>query len=156
MFNWLTHYFEGSLQNCAALDLFAGSGALGFEAASRGAGPVVMVERNRVAVQALVTLRERVGASSIEVVEADAFAACMALSRAARRFDIVFLDPPFAGSRLSEILPLAVSLCTPNGVVYAESAEPVADADLAAAELESIRADRAGDVFYHLLRCKKQ
>ena len=150
------HYFEGTLQDCAVLDLFAGSGALGFEAASRGAGPVVLVERNRVAVQALLTLRERVGADSMEIVEGDAFAACVTLSRAARRFDIVFVDPPFGGGQLSEILPLAVSLCTPNGVVYAESAEPVADAELAAAELESMRADRAGDVFYHLLRRKKQ
>ena len=68
------------------------------------------------------------------------------------RFKIVFLDPPFGQGWLPKILPLAADLCNSTGVLYAESEAPLCPSILASCRLELIRADRAGDVFYHLLR----
>ncbi|GHA75984.1 ribosomal RNA small subunit methyltransferase D [Lysobacter bugurensis] len=91
LFNWLMPALPGA----RVLDLFAGSGALGFEAVSRGAGHAVLVERDATLASALRAAATRLGAgASIDVVHADALAW---LSRAeAARFDIAFVDPPFA------------------------------------------------------------
>lgn len=154
LFNWLTHLFDGSLSGLAVLDLFAGTGALGFEAASRGAEPVVLVERGPDVVAGLVALKTKLGAPGVEIVPGDAQRVIDALVRAGRRFDIVFLDPPFHQRLLGTILPYVPSLCTPSAVVYAESEAPADPALLALSGLELLRSDRAGDVFYYLLRCK--
>lgn len=95
LFNWLAPDIEGA--NC--LDLFAGSGALGFEAASRGAGHVVLVESSRQASRALMENRQALGADivAIEVTTAERY-----LSGAPTGpFDIVFIDPPFARPELA-------------------------------------------------------
>ncbi|MBA5760343.1 RsmD family RNA methyltransferase, partial [Escherichia coli] len=73
------------------LDLFAGTGALGFEAASRGAASVVMVERHPRAAQQLRAIKDKLGARSVEVAEADALRLAAGLTPGA--FDVVFLDP---------------------------------------------------------------
>ena len=88
LFNWLA----GDLAGADCLDLFAGSGALGFEAASRGAARVVMVEASREVVAALSASREQLGCEAARVVHAPA---ARYLDRSPERFDIVFLDPPF-------------------------------------------------------------
>src|SRR5215470_13922301 len=85
LFNWLGQDLSG----LACLDLYAGSGALGFEAASRGAARVVLVERDRVAAAALEKSRAELGAGEVEIVAGDADAY---LKRARERFDVVFLD----------------------------------------------------------------
>ena len=90
LFNWLGPEIEG--MRC--LDLFAGTGALGFEAASRGAGAVVLVERDRDAVAALERSARTLGADNVEIVCADALGWA---PPAGERFDIVFLDPPYSG-----------------------------------------------------------
>src|SRR5476649_1681914 len=88
LFNWLGQDLTG----LACLDLFAGSGALGFEAASRGAARVVMVEKDRAAVAELERSRATLGAAQVAVVDGDA---ALYLAREQERFDVVFLDPPF-------------------------------------------------------------
>lgn len=89
LFNWL----QPGLPGARCLDLFAGTGALGLEAASRGAAQVVLVERDRMLAQSLRDACRRLGADGVEVVQADALAW---LARPpADRFDVVFLDPPF-------------------------------------------------------------
>lgn len=99
LFNWLQADIPGS--HC--LDLFAGSGALGFEAASRGAAGVVMLERNQQAASALGRNIELLEADNIELVVADA----LSWLRDNRRvFDIVFIDPPFSAGVLSECCEL--------------------------------------------------
>lgn len=146
LFNWLGPRVEGA----ACLDLFAGSGSLGFEAASRGAASVVMVELDASLVSYLRSEIDRLGAVGVEVVRADA----LRWLRGARgRFDIVFLDPPFATSLLERACrSLAVSACLPPGaLVYLEcertrSAPPVPEG------FEVLRAGRAGEVRYHLAR----
>lgn len=96
LFNWLQAVVPGA----RCLDLFAGSGALGFEALSRGASEVVMVDHDVRAVQQLQANAETLGASGARIVWTDAFDYLSTPGQG--RFDIVFLDPPFREDILSE------------------------------------------------------
>lgn len=116
LFNWLGQELHGQ----ACLDLFAGSGALGFEAASRGATRVVMIEQARPALQALRDNSRLLGASAVEVVQADALSW---LGRCSEQFDVVFLDPPFASDLLPRVLAVLAPRLAPGARVYIESAE---------------------------------
>ena len=113
LFNWLGQRLDG--QRC--LDLFAGSGALGFEAASRGACEVVMVERDGQAMAALRKNREVLGADRVELVAADGLAW---LAGERGQFDVVFLDPPFQAGLLATALAGAATRLAPGGKIYAE------------------------------------
>jgi 16S rRNA (guanine966-N2)-methyltransferase len=137
LFNWLGQSLEG----LACLDLFAGSGALGFEAASRGAARVVMVEHDRAAFHALRKTLDLLKARQVELVCDDAFAY---LGRTSDAFDVVFLDPPFG----QNVLPAVLSHLNPRrGMrVYLESGEPVP----AAAPWRELKQQRAGQVSYQL------
>src|SRR5579863_1903082 len=119
LFNWLGQRLDG--QRC--LDLFAGSGALGFEAASRGAARVVMVERNARAAQQLRANQSRLHATTIEIAEADALR--LAASLAPGSFDVVFLDPPFGDDILGRAIELAAPLVSADGFLYVESGVPI-------------------------------
>ena len=99
LFNWLGSEVTGA----QCLDLFAGTGALGFEAASRGARAVVMLDRSSAAVAGLRASAEKLQATQVEIVQADAL---LWLQGEKRRFDIVFLDPPFAEDLLGEVCVL--------------------------------------------------
>lgn len=94
LFNWL----QPRLAGARCLDLFAGSGALGFEAASRGAAEVVMIERAEAAARQLRANADRLGATGIQIHRADAL---NWLAGCASPFDLVFLDPPFADGLLA-------------------------------------------------------
>jgi 16S rRNA (guanine966-N2)-methyltransferase len=141
LFNWLGQDLSG----LACLDLFAGSGALGFEAASRSAVRVVLVEKDRLALAELERSRDSLGASQVEIAagDADAF-----LARERGGFDVVFLDPPFRQNVLPAILAQLPPRLRPGARVYAESDAPV---DVAPPWTELKRA-RAGQVSYQLLR----
>lgn len=162
VFNWLNHLLDGQWANVACLDLFAGAGALGFEAASRGAARVVMVEENTAAFMQLEATREKLHAQQVSVLRGDALSVAQSLaSRAgAVRFNVIFLDPPYHQNWLPRIMPLCERLLAPCGLVYAESEMPfdvALDEDKAPGWLagwEVVRADKAGMVFYHLLRRK--
>lgn len=151
LFNWLTHAF-GDFQGRSVLDLFAGTGALGFEAASRGAASVTLVENNGVAAKGLQAARTRLKAPEIEIREGDAVAVGRQFRDAGRHFDLVLLDPPFGQRWVDTALPLASELCLPDGMIYIEAEVPVELASATALGLEIYRADKAGEVFYHLLR----
>jgi 16S rRNA (guanine966-N2)-methyltransferase len=140
LFNWLGQRLDGAV----CLDLFAGSGALGFEAASRGAARVVMVEQDREVLAALRRSREALGAAAVEIVAGDAGAW---LARGDERFDLVFLDPPFgqnAGEALLERLP---SRLQGGARVYLEAARPAAPVP----PWRELKRARAGQVSYQLL-----
>ena len=116
LFNWLTPHITGA----RCLDLFAGTGALGLEALSRGAASVVFVERSAVAAGQLRRNVELLEAQGAEVVEADGLAY---LERGAQRpFDIVFLDPPYAADLLDETCRLLAGsqLLADDALVYLE------------------------------------
>lgn len=113
LFNWLGQ----RLDDLRCLDLFAGSGALGFEAASRGAREVVMVERDSRAMAALKANREVLGAKGIELAAADGL---IWLAGEHGLFDVIFLDPPFQSGLLENALAGAATRLTPEGKIYAE------------------------------------
>lgn len=118
LFNWLTPLIAGA----RCLDAFAGSGALGFEAASRGAAEVVMLERAAPVSRQLVANARTLGASEIQIHPVDALAW---LTRPAPApFDIVFLDPPFAEGLLGPAIDQLVThgWVGPGTSIYLESA----------------------------------
>lgn len=139
LFNWLGQELDG--QDC--LDLFAGSGALGFEAASRGARRVLMVEKNRTAAQSLDANRRTLEAANVEVRQADAL---MMLAGLPERFDLIFLDPPFDLDLLPQLLPKALPLLKDGGYIYIEG-RTLPDCE----GLVRVREGKAGVVRYALL-----
>jgi 16S rRNA (guanine966-N2)-methyltransferase len=161
-FNWLNHLFDGDWSGLRCLDLFGGSGALGFEAASRGAAQVTLVEHSTPAVQQLEALKAKLDAQQVSIVRGDSLRVGAALAERsgpdAPRFDLIFLDPPYGQGWLGKVLPLCRRLLAKNGIVYVE-----AEAALGGSETppwledwEIVRADHAGMVFYHLLQCKNR
>lgn len=140
LFNWLGRDLAGM----ACLDLFAGSGALGFEALSRGAGSVVMVEKNSIALSALRQNAQRLGATNLTIVRGDA----LEFARGARtRFDIVFVDPPYGLGLQTAALAAVSGLLPAGGRAYVES-----DSALAAPNgWNVLKRARAGRVYFHLL-----
>lgn len=114
LFNWLGQDLTGA----ACLDLFAGSGALGFEAASRGARRVVMVERDPAVFRALAASRDRLGANAVELVKADALEF---LGADDGIYDVIFLDPPFEHGWLPRLLPLLPVRLASDARVYLEA-----------------------------------
>jgi 16S rRNA (guanine966-N2)-methyltransferase len=140
LFNWLGQRLDG----LSCLDLFAGSGALGFEAASRGAARVVMVEQDRVIHAALQKFQDSIRAKNIELALDDAFAY---LAKSGGRFDVVFLDPPFRQNALPGLLARLPERLVPGARVYLEAPEPVEPP----APWRELKRARAGQVSYQLL-----
>jgi 16S rRNA (guanine966-N2)-methyltransferase len=141
LFNWLGQRLDG----CACLDLYAGSGALGFEAASRGAARVVMVETDRAALAALRRSRERLPAEQVEIVAGDALEY---LVHPGERFDVVFLDPPFRQNALPALLAKLPPRLRPGARVYLEAAHAVEPSP----PWRELKRARAGQVSYQLLQ----
>ncbi len=139
LFNWLGQRLDG----LACLDLFAGSGALGFEAASRGAARVVMVEHDPKVFLFLKETTSLIGAAQVALVHDDAFSY---LRRATERFDVVFLDPPFGQNALAGALERLAGRLAPAARVYVECERPVEDE-----AWRELRRARAGQVSYQLL-----
>ena len=139
LFNWLGQRLDG----LACLDLFAGSGALGFEALSRGAASVVMVESDREVARALLESARLLEAEGVEVVQSDAL---KYLARARGKFDVVFLDPPFASDLALRAMALLPGLMNPGACVYVESAAALEPPP----SWRRLRDDRAGAVRYAL------
>jgi len=158
VFNWLNHLLGGTWETLACLDLFAGTGALGFEAASRGASRVLMVDANPSVVRQLEAVKTKLQAVQIEIVRNDALSTLKRLGMTGARFDVIFLDPPYHQGWLAKTLPQCERLLAEGGLLYVESEIPLSsDTGLDWISLwQVIRTDQAGMVFYHLLKCKKQ
>ena len=140
LFNWLGQRLDG----LSCLDLFAGSGALGFEAASRGAARVVMVENDRPAHIALEKIKDLLAAKAVAVHFGDAFEF---LRRGGERFDVVFLDPPFGQNALAAVLEQLPPRLVPGARVYLEAPAPQALPE----PWRELRRGRAGQVSFQLL-----
>jgi 16S rRNA (guanine966-N2)-methyltransferase len=139
LFNWLGQRLDG----LACLDLFAGSGALGFEALSRGAARVVMVEQGRESARSLNENAKLLDAD-VEVMTGDALAY---LKRSTEKFDVVFVDPPYDSDLAVRALAMLPDRLKDAARVYVESAGPLAPP----APWRVVREDRAGAVRYGLL-----
>lgn len=147
LFNWLGQSLEG----WRCLDLFAGSGALGLEAASRGAARVVLVERDPVASRLIAQALSRLAAGErVQLIEADAQRALSDLkARNEPRFDLVFLDPPFSENWVTRLWPAIEACVADAGLIYVESDRAF---DPVPQPWRVERTGRAGQVHYHLLR----
>ena len=144
VFNWLGQDLSG--RHC--LDLFAGSGALGFEALSRGAASVTMVERNPGAFRALRENAALLDAAHLNLVCGDAIEF---LRRTADMFDVMFLDPPFGEQLPDRTWPLLLERLADGGLLYLESGVEFKGCP----GLEILKHGEAGAVHYHLLGRKR-
>lgn len=149
LFNWLGQDLSG----LRCLDAFAGSGALGFEAASRGAVQVLLCEQDPGLAASLRANAERLKATQIKVQRGDAIAVLKSAARAS--WDLVFLDPPFgAGGNealFRQALQAAVPLLSPQGCIYLEAPRAWDEPELLALGLRCSKHGKAGQVHYHLL-----
>jgi 16S rRNA (guanine(966)-N(2))-methyltransferase RsmD len=149
LFNWLGQDLSG----WRCLDAFAGSGALGFEAASRGAAAVTLLERDRTLARLLQASRERLQADRLQVETTDALAwLARAPASDEARFDLVFLDPPFDAGLFAPALRAAVPWLRDGGLLYLEAPEEWSDARLAPFGLRRLKHGRVGAAHGHLLQ----
>lgn len=146
LFNWLQGVIEGS----RCLDVYAGSGALGLEAASRGAGAVQLVEADALVCKALRENIALLDARHVRLAQQDAGAY---LEHCDQDFDIVFLDPPFRRGMLAGVIDVLYrrDLVKPGGYVYIESEAELGEPVLPEGWVME-RARQAGDVGYYLVR----
>jgi 16S rRNA (guanine966-N2)-methyltransferase len=147
LFNWLGPSIKASV----CLDLFAGSGALGLEALSRGAAHVHFNEPHLKASRQISELLERLQKPSESTWEVSALDAHAALSRQSPNyFDLVFLDPPFQNQWLEKIIPALLPVLKNNARLYIE-----AESAFQHPALQLLRADQAGQVHYHLFKLRE-
>ena len=138
LFNWLGQNVTG----LRCLDLFAGSGILGFEAASRGAAVVTMIEKNRLSFKQLQSNAILFNDARLQLISGDAVH-----FKPATDYDLIFLDPPYRQGLLEQIGPRLPELASSNARVYAE-----AESELKRlGEWRVVKQGKAGQVFYHLL-----
>ena len=140
LFNWLGQ----SLKGTTCVDLFAGSGALGFEAASRGAKKVVLVEKNSTICRSLRENINKLNAERVEIMNTDALAF---LNNGNQKFDLVFLDPPFKSEFHANIWRGINRLVRSGSLIYVESNRRYDWPSV----FKKKRFSHAGQVFYSLL-----
>ncbi len=149
LFNWL----QATVAGASCLDLFAGSGALGFESASRGASHVTLVDQNSLVAE---QLRQVVGELGFANMEIHAMAAEAYLQGAGQPFDIVFLDPPFAYRGWQSLLDSLIDgdWLADRAMLYLESS-PDAGVEVKRSELQLVRERSTGQVCYRLYRFER-
>jgi len=141
LFNWLGQELAGKV----CLDLFAGTGALGFEALSRNAKQVTMLELAKAPFQALLQNQRLLDATKADIRQADAM---QFLAKNIQRYDVIFCDPPYRKQWLDKLLPVLAAHLASDGVLYVE-AEYALKSN---ADWQVIKSGKAGQVFYHLLQ----
>lgn len=141
LFNWLGQDMEG----LSCLDMFSGTGVLGFEAISRGATQAVMVEQALPAYQSLLENKKLLNANAAEIIHADAM---QFLATNRQHFDVIFLDPPFNQGWLSRLLPSMHEHLATDGALYVEAEFALQDGE----GWQVLKHGKAGNVFYHLLK----
>lgn len=146
LFNWLGQDLAG----WRCVDAFAGTGALGLEAASRGAGDVLLLEADAMLVDRLRAVVARLEAANVRVQRGNALTALAALPAAS--VDLVFLDPPFDAQLFDKALAAARPALAEEGLVYLEAPAEWKDEALAPHGLAVLRHLKAGAVHGHLLR----
>ncbi len=145
LFNWLGQELTG----WRCLDAFAGTGALGLEAASRGAAEVLLVEQDPQLVAQLRAVADKLGAAMVKVERANGLSVLGRLAGAG--LDLVFLDPPYEADVLDQAIQAAAAALGPQGLLYLEAPAPWADATLKPYGLSVLRQLKAGAVHAHLL-----
>lgn len=145
LFNWLGQDLTGH----SCLDLFAGTGVMGFEALSRGATAVTLVEKSVAAYQALLQNKRALEAVKAQVLNQDAL---QFLSTNKQKFDLIFLDPPYNLGWLNKILPQLAAHLQDDGAVYVEAEYALDTIPEITRDWQIVKQGKAGNVFYHLLK----
>ena len=145
LFNWLGQDLTG--WRCA--DVFAGTGVLGFEAASRGAVDVLLCEQDPALVTQLKAVQARLKADTVRVERGDGVSALRRLDPGS--VQLVFIDPPFDSSVFEPALKAAAQAISPTGLVYLEAPRAWLDEELLPLGLKVHRTAKAGAVHFHLL-----
>ncbi|WP_230347810.1 16S rRNA (guanine(966)-N(2))-methyltransferase RsmD [Methylobacillus methanolivorans] len=141
VFNWLGQDMHG--RRC--LDLFAGTGVMGFEALSRGASAVVLVEKSPAAAKFLQQNKTLLKAEQARVLAQDA---TQFLAQNREQFDVIFVDPPYQQGWIPKLLPHLAAHLAEDGLVYIEAEFELHDDE----HWQVIKHGKAGNVFYHLLK----
>jgi 16S rRNA (guanine(966)-N(2))-methyltransferase RsmD len=141
VFNWLGQDLTGK----TCLDLFAGTGAFGFEALSRNAKNVVMIENSNLAFNSLIHNQQLLKAENCQIIVQDAL---QFLAHNPQKFDVIFCDPPYNKGWLTKILPFLNQYLNENGVIYAEAEFEIKSDE----NWQVIKQNKTGNVFYHLLK----
>jgi 16S rRNA (guanine966-N2)-methyltransferase len=145
LFNWLGQDLTG----WRCIDIFAGTGALGFEAASRGAAEVLLCEQDPQLVLKLKALQERLQAGSVRLERGDGVGLLRRQSPGSMQ--LVFIDPPFESTLFEPALKAAADAIAPQGLVYLEAPRSWTAEELAPLGLVIYRSSKAGAVHFHLL-----
>jgi 16S rRNA (guanine(966)-N(2))-methyltransferase RsmD len=145
LFNWLGQDLTG----WRCIDIFAGTGALGFEAASRGAAEVLLCEQDPQLALKLKALQERLQAGCVRVERGDGVGLLRRQSPGSMQ--LVFIDPPFESSLFEPALKAAADAIAPQGLVYLEAPRSWTAEELAPLGLTIWRSSKAGAVHFHLL-----
>jgi len=146
LFNWLGQ----DLTSLRCIDAFAGTGALGLEAASRGAAAVLLVEQDLALAQQLRETVARLAAGAVEVIRGDGISTLQRQAPASA--DVVFIDPPFDAGLFESALAAAVPALREGGSIYLEAPERWSGERLAPFGLVALRHLKAGAVHAHLLQ----
>lgn len=146
LFNWLGQDLSG----WRCVDVFAGTGALGFEAASRGAKDVRLVESDKTLIVQLEQVKVQLGAGGVQVLRGDGVVTLKTFAGAG--LDLVFLDPPFTSNLFEAALLAASQAVATNGWVYLEAPKKWTDELLLPFHLSVHRHQKAGAVHAHLLK----
>ena len=147
LFNWLGQDLTGQI----CLDLFAGTGVMGFEALSRGATAVTMIEKSVPAYKALISNQQLLKAEQANILNQDAL---QFLSANKQKFNLVFLDPPYHQQWLNKVLPLLNQHLQGNGLVYVEAEFAIDTIPEFSTDWQVLKQGKAGNVFYHLLKSR--
>ena len=145
LFNWLGQDLSG--WRCA--DVFAGTGALGFEASSRGAADVLLCEQDPALVLQLKAVQARLKADGVRIERGDGVSALRRLD--AGSMQLVFIDPPFESNVFEAALKAAAQAISPTGLIYLEAPRAWTDEELLPLGLRIRRSAKAGAVHFHLL-----
>jgi len=143
LFNWLDQDLTGKV----CLDLFSGSGIIGFESLSRGASSVVMVEKSP---QVFKMIQENKKLLQAEKAQLHFMDALLFLQNSNAKFDIIFCDPPFNEGWADKLFPQLVNHLTKDGLIYFESESVLIEQS----EFNVLKKRKAGNVFYHLVTLK--
>ncbi len=144
LFNWLGQDLTG--QHC--LDLFAGSGSLGFEAVSRNAQSVIMVEKSLQVAQQLISNAKLLRAENCQIIN---LAAEKFLNKNSSKFDVIFLDPPYSSDLLEQSLQKITTHLAVDGLIYIEYHQNKPDLS----QFNILKHSQAGSVNYALLNLKE-
>ncbi len=151
LFDWLT-YLTGGLPGLCVCDMFAGSGALGLEAASRGADEVVILEKDRKGATRIRAVVDKLSAG--DTVQVQCVDSLQWLKTTDKSFDIIFIDPPFDARLHAQAVEVALKKLRPSGLLYLENDELLDDDWLTKAGLVPVRRGKAGAVHYLLAEPK--